>query len=353
MIPVQFSNPPLRLDSVRLPDDHVPKLEGKVLVRNLSFDKRIYVRYTSDRWDTYDEAAATYVSGDGNMDVFRFEVDLTGSLHNDKVSTDYQVAVQGIIGTSTYWDNNQGRNYDLTVTRRVAEEEEKRDLPVLELGPAHHEGEASPGSDEDEERMAKAVFHAAQTHRPPPLSHDDEEDFDLDADEEEPKFVPPARGRQGSMIPRTKRVVLSQPPPVLPENPFFAFIPLPKGGIPALPETKPASPVPAAAPVASAPASDIMGITLAKVEEPSLGIQRPKSPITPPSAGGPPTATLASIGTTPSSSAFFGGMAHDQYSRFMGPAPPSQDEFGGGRRGSDAPLPQGLAEMTSAPSVVY
>ncbi|KAI9003889.1 putative phosphatase regulatory subunit-domain-containing protein [Hyaloraphidium curvatum] len=317
MIPVQFGHPPVRLDSVRLPDDHAPKLEGRILVRNLAFDKRVFVRYTSDRWDTYDETAAVYVSGDGYTDNWRFDVDLTGSLHNDKVTTEYQVAIQAIIGNQTYWDNNQGRNYDLSVTRRVAEEEERPDLPALELGPAHE--------DEPEERRLAYKMLDSQV---PPVSPVDDDELELEEESAGAFRSLQARGRQGSIIPRTKRVILTQPPPPIPsDNPFF-------------PPLAP-SPVPSpsqAALIASA---------------------RPTSPITPPSAGGPPTATLASVGTPPpqpppGASAFFGGLTPENYAKIFSAAPPpSSGDAGGGRRGSDVPPPQGLSEMSNQASVVY
>lgn len=373
MIPVQFSNPPIRLDSVRLPDDHVAKLEGKVLVRNLSFDKRVFVRYTSDRWDTYDETAATYVSGDGNIDTFKFDIDLTGSLHNDKPATEYQMALQGIIGNSTYWDNNQGRNYDLTVLRSIAEEETKSDLPHLDIGPAAESGDAdSPLS--DEEREKSSAMKQADTHFQKSLSLDDEdEDFDLEGDLAEAKRVVQQRGRQGSIIPRTKRVVLTQPPPALPENPFFAFIKVPPGALTPTSASSsgssststtgssagtapisPVSPSPSGLPpqLSEPPTTS---------SSPQLRTPSPGGSITPPSAGGPPTATLASVGGTMSNapppaavSAFFGGMPAEHYAKmFPGPVPGSEPDYGGGRRGSDAPAPQGLAEMSSVPSVVY
>lgn len=338
MIPVQFNNPPIRLDSVRLPDDHAPRLEGKILVRNLAFDKRVFVRYTSDRWDTYDEAAATYVSGDGNVDVFRFDIDLTGSIHNDKITTEYQMAVQGVIGTSTYWDNNAGRNYDMAVTRHLVQEERKTDPPLLELGPAvHAEGEADlECADSEDSKSNAAAFHNAETRIPTRSALNEEEDLDSDADEDGGRSFQMAfrqRGRQGSILPpRTKRVVLTQPPPVLPPtNPFFA---------PTAPAER----------VSASNENPPMTLVVSPPIDAAMLVPRTASPITPPSAGGPPTATLASINLGGSSSAFFGGMPAEHYARMFGtpPTPLSELDHGPGRSS-----PQNRPQFSTMSSVVY
>ncbi len=86
-------------------------ISGSVWVRNLCFEKRVWVRYSSDEWTTHAEAAATYVAGscDGFSDEFAFRVMPPVALMPGQR---FQLCVRfETCGLGEYWDSNGGNNY--------------------------------------------------------------------------------------------------------------------------------------------------------------------------------------------------------------------------------------------------
>jgi len=83
---------------------------GTVKVRNLAFEKRITIRYTTDGWSTYRDVVGQYVNGShaGFTDTFSFEIALPSTLIKDcKLEFAVCYKVHGI----EFWDNNSGDNY--------------------------------------------------------------------------------------------------------------------------------------------------------------------------------------------------------------------------------------------------
>lgn len=83
---------------------------GAIKVRNLSYEKRVFVRYTLDNWRTLRDVPARYISGSssGLTDTFSFEITLNETLEKDsrlEMAICYEV-----LGTR-FWDNNYGDNY--------------------------------------------------------------------------------------------------------------------------------------------------------------------------------------------------------------------------------------------------
>ncbi|RKP34478.1 putative phosphatase regulatory subunit, partial [Dimargaris cristalligena] len=95
------------------------RLLGTVQVQNLAFQKSLAVRYTTDLWQSYQEATATYADsaapgskGSPAIDRFGFELPLdlvpaTGGRRSLFFCLRYRVAGQ------EYWDNNGGQNYHI------------------------------------------------------------------------------------------------------------------------------------------------------------------------------------------------------------------------------------------------
>ena len=114
---------PVRVESVYLASSG-KILIGKVLVKNIAFNKWVAVRFTFDHWQTVSEVAATYDSsqGDGNInndpgwDPFIFNIKLVDftNLENRRMlfCVRYNVADQ------EFWDNNYGSNYLVEFRKR-------------------------------------------------------------------------------------------------------------------------------------------------------------------------------------------------------------------------------------------
>ncbi|KAL3232933.1 GLC7-interacting protein 2 [Nakaseomyces bracarensis] len=96
-------------------------LSGRVLVRNIFFDKRVVIRYTWNGWRTVGEVECVWVSdGDGvvpggsAMDVFHFVID-DASKWAGKARIEFciQYTTRDDIHRLEFWDNNCGKNYSV------------------------------------------------------------------------------------------------------------------------------------------------------------------------------------------------------------------------------------------------
>lgn len=77
----------------------------KIYAKNLGYTKSVGVRYTTDNWATYTDVNATFAkSQDGNVDVFNLP----------SIPVRAQFAVYYTVNGTTYWDNNDGANYQIT-----------------------------------------------------------------------------------------------------------------------------------------------------------------------------------------------------------------------------------------------
>lgn len=91
-------------------DDAARRLSGLVRVANITFHKRVVVRYTVNGWLTYTDEEATYLIGshDGRTDCFKFLLVLPeyfGFGSRMEFSVLYEA------GGETFWDSNFGTNY--------------------------------------------------------------------------------------------------------------------------------------------------------------------------------------------------------------------------------------------------
>lgn len=83
---------------------------GVIKVRNLAYDKRVFVRYTMDSWKSFQDVRAYYVCGSSNgwTDSFSFEITLRETLEKD---CRLELAVCYEVLGAKFWDNNHGDNY--------------------------------------------------------------------------------------------------------------------------------------------------------------------------------------------------------------------------------------------------
>lgn len=131
--PSPYSN--VHLESVTLPPARPPVLRGTVIVRNITFEKSVGVRFTLDEWTTVSEVLATYSGPVGAHETLvgtnqgKTVGDLIGSLPEsvwDRFNfaiklEDYEtylwqrtlflVVRYSAPGAGEWWDNNSGENY--------------------------------------------------------------------------------------------------------------------------------------------------------------------------------------------------------------------------------------------------
>ncbi|OXA58434.1 glycogen-binding subunit 76A isoform X2 [Folsomia candida] len=97
------------LENCYLTDSH--QIKGCVRVKNLDFNKAVFLRYTYNDWDSFEEIPATYVPGscDGFSD--RFEFNLTVDSSRTRIGCKFAFACRYECLKNEFWDNNCGRNY--------------------------------------------------------------------------------------------------------------------------------------------------------------------------------------------------------------------------------------------------
>lgn len=80
---------------------------GSVHLRNLAFQKEVFIRYTTDDWVSYKDANATYAATESSgLERWGFSLELPVSAQHIEFAIGYKVA------GATYWDNNLlRRNY--------------------------------------------------------------------------------------------------------------------------------------------------------------------------------------------------------------------------------------------------
>lgn len=88
-----------------------------VRVLNISFEKQVVVRYTTNGWISCSEALASYVpnSCDGWSDKFTATFSLTSITPGGSLKPNQRVlfAIRFTAGSDEFWDNNSGQNYSL------------------------------------------------------------------------------------------------------------------------------------------------------------------------------------------------------------------------------------------------
>ncbi|CAI4060220.1 Gip2p SKDI_05G1300 [Saccharomyces kudriavzevii IFO 1802] len=97
-------------------------IAGRILVKNIFYDKRVVVRYTWDSWRTAHEVECVYISdGDGilpgtNMDIFHFIIDDASKVDpRGKLEFCIHYSTRNDSEREEYWDNNNGKNYKIDV----------------------------------------------------------------------------------------------------------------------------------------------------------------------------------------------------------------------------------------------
>ncbi|WVQ96165.1 hypothetical protein IAU59_003268 [Kwoniella sp. CBS 9459] len=111
-------------------------LRGTAIVRNVSFQKWVAVRFTLDHWQTVSEVAATHVchipaatTGDEGWDRFSFSIkldDYKRKLDERQLIVCVHYSVEG----QDWWDSNDGLNYNFTFKRAAPRRPTRMSTPA-------------------------------------------------------------------------------------------------------------------------------------------------------------------------------------------------------------------------------
>ncbi|XP_075685017.1 protein phosphatase 1 regulatory subunit 3E [Rhinoderma darwinii] len=93
-------------------------LWGSVRVLDLAYEKRVLVRYSFNKWLSYQESHALYAArlchggpGHPGTDLFTFRLPLPQLDQPQASSLEFAIRYQ--VGDEEFWDNNKGRNYSI------------------------------------------------------------------------------------------------------------------------------------------------------------------------------------------------------------------------------------------------
>lgn len=106
------------LESVNIKKDNNGVLNGTIKVRNLAYEKHVFIRITYDRWMSYADIKAEYMQPKEmnstkhyQYDTFFFRTEIPTSAMRFGV-IEFSVCFR--CNSNEYWDNNGGINYRLT-----------------------------------------------------------------------------------------------------------------------------------------------------------------------------------------------------------------------------------------------
>ncbi|KAG2237706.1 hypothetical protein INT48_009644 [Thamnidium elegans] len=100
--------------------DHNKLMTGKILVRNLDYHKTVTIRYSFDFWETIENCEAKFKQQDDHKnnntsyDVFTFNISVPIDATNLYFAVNYKV------GSKEFWDNNEGRNYEIQINNSTS-----------------------------------------------------------------------------------------------------------------------------------------------------------------------------------------------------------------------------------------
>jgi hypothetical protein len=111
MPPRRPRNFEVALEELKLSPDYLC-VHGRVIVRNIAYEKRVVVRFTFDSWHTTSEVIAKHSESmeGGKFDKFLFSMRLEDVLPRIEEKT-LVLALRYVVAGREIWDNNGGSNY--------------------------------------------------------------------------------------------------------------------------------------------------------------------------------------------------------------------------------------------------
>ena len=87
---------------------------GMVAVKNMAYDKDIFVRYTFDSWQTTLETQGAFYRQDQDNQADFFVFVLTNKAACYESNWNLEFAVSYRVAGQEFWDNNKGKNYEVS-----------------------------------------------------------------------------------------------------------------------------------------------------------------------------------------------------------------------------------------------
>ncbi|CAI6089242.1 unnamed protein product [Clonostachys chloroleuca] len=147
----------VHLDKLAMAPDRT--LRGSVLVKNLTYVKSVFCRFTLDGWATFSDVCASYSSraeSGGKPDGYdRFEFSINQLCPTAFGADRIILCVCFVCNGQSYWDNNDGANYNIPLVKET---------PSLEEGPTVLECHPpEPGRAKNGQNVVRSLIDGRQT----------------------------------------------------------------------------------------------------------------------------------------------------------------------------------------------
>ncbi|KAL6451463.1 GAC1 Serine/threonine-protein phosphatase 1 regulatory subunit GAC1 [Candida maltosa Xu316] len=141
-------------------------LFGLVNVKNLSFEKNIFIKLTLNNWKTSivfgGQSIISFVkSVDSNTDQFKFKIALDDLVY-DSTKVDLQLCIKYEVGGQEYWDNNFGNNYKFKLTRMDNKKQQPQSQPQQQAKKVVKKEDEFP---QFNELVSKLILHQQQDNK--------------------------------------------------------------------------------------------------------------------------------------------------------------------------------------------
>lgn len=106
------------LENVVLKND-ISHMVGTIKVKNITFHKKVFIRYTADGWKSFLDCMATYQPSSSKFyDTFSFDIELPSNGNDPNARIEFCICFeagpsQDHSNLQQYWDSNGGSNYVL------------------------------------------------------------------------------------------------------------------------------------------------------------------------------------------------------------------------------------------------
>ncbi len=94
--------------------------QGNILLKNLAYEKVVFIRYTTDGWKTWKDIPAKYAFSQGDLETWKFQTEnfnfpRTGPQQSltEVVNINFDFAVCYKVNGNSYWDSNNNKNYHM------------------------------------------------------------------------------------------------------------------------------------------------------------------------------------------------------------------------------------------------
>jgi len=94
-----------------------PCIHCTIRVLDIATHKKVFVRFTSNGWKSFNDVDCMYVANTADGVSAQFYATLRLQDSSNETDRKISFAVCYEVGGSTYWDNNEGQNYDVTLSK--------------------------------------------------------------------------------------------------------------------------------------------------------------------------------------------------------------------------------------------